>query len=293
MKVLILGGTRYHGKATADHLRSRGHNVVTLSRSNTCSNLLSHITCDRNNLNQLAQAIDHANPDIVIDNTAYNISQVEGVTGLIRKNTRYIFCSSIVASVTHRLSSTYHQYQDYTVDQFLANVNLSYTHQELRYGMDKWQCEQLVLKMKNGLVLRLHNVVDINDFSGKSQYMLGWIRAMKSLLATQDWIVQFCTAEQVKKVIHDLIGDFPSNNDAAHSVALNPIEIKKFCKLLCDEAPVEKNELIRDLHKWPYPMSIVFPKSEMIPGVTELDSYNECILRLVNESRLARSLENA
>jgi nucleoside-diphosphate-sugar epimerase len=99
MHVLIIGGTRYFGKNIVKKFLDRGDTVSVLSRGNSRPpfwNDINHITADRSNAIEMVESLANLNFDLVIDNIAFEKSDVEIAVDLFRDRIgKYVVTSSV------------------------------------------------------------------------------------------------------------------------------------------------------------------------------------------------------
>ena len=143
MKILILGGTRFVGRAMAEDLLNRGHDITFFHRGKTNPNLLpkvNRIFGDREtDLNNLGDNYW----DVVIDTCGYYPKHVKlSVDYLNDKTNCYVFVSSI---------SAYEPTAEINIDENAelqiageASINVEWWKGD--YGHNKALCEQIVLK---------------------------------------------------------------------------------------------------------------------------------------------------
>ncbi len=105
MKVLVIGGTQFIGQYLVPELLKADHDVTILHRKSKhpYGKKVSNITCDRNDVEEIKQAISGRRFEIVFDNVydwqrGTTASQVEAaVHSCGDRLSRYIFMSSISA----------------------------------------------------------------------------------------------------------------------------------------------------------------------------------------------------
>lgn len=96
MKILVMGGNQFLGKALVKKLLLRNHDVSVLNRGSR-ENLKGafHIKADRNNYEELFLKLANNKFDIVIDVSAYTGEHVEKLYRVIKgKFRQYILISS-------------------------------------------------------------------------------------------------------------------------------------------------------------------------------------------------------
>lgn len=98
MKVLILGGTSFYGKAMARLFHEAGHAVTLFTRGNRFPQDLPphrHIRGDRSRKEDLARAAREDRWDILVDNIAYTGDEVRLALELFPDVKRYLLCSTV------------------------------------------------------------------------------------------------------------------------------------------------------------------------------------------------------
>ena len=129
MKILILGGTRFFGKATANILSSDGHDVVTTSRSASAQDQIRHVICDRKDQHALEHLLQRETPDAILDMVCFDNGDGLGVTKL--------FDSGLMASVGHYIMvSSFFVYNSKTKSEMafsgdLAEIGDGYTRRKI------------------------------------------------------------------------------------------------------------------------------------------------------------------
>ncbi|MDF1760374.1 MAG: NAD-dependent epimerase/dehydratase family protein [Coxiellaceae bacterium] len=127
--VLVLGGTRYFGKYLLQQLLNRGDQVTVMTRGKQpIPSACKFICFDRSG--ELPLTIEPDVYDLVFDQSAYTIDQMQSVLPLIIHSKRYIFSSS---------QAVYPAGLDLIEDDVIEpDEALS------PYGSQKWRCEQYI-----------------------------------------------------------------------------------------------------------------------------------------------------
>lgn len=97
--LLVLGGTRFIGRATVTEFRSAGYSVTTFTRGNradpfTDTENVAHITGDRHDKSALTDAREAVDPDVVVDCIAYHPEDVAVATSVFADVDAYVYVSS-------------------------------------------------------------------------------------------------------------------------------------------------------------------------------------------------------
>jgi nucleoside-diphosphate-sugar epimerase len=163
MKILILGGTRFFGKAAANILFSEGHDVVTTSRSALPRGQIRHAICDRKDQHALEQLLRKETPDAVLDMVCFDHGDGLGVTKL--------FDSGFMASVGHYIMiSSFFVYNSSTKPEMefsgdIAEIGDGYTQRKI-------EAEKIIHEselFKSTSILRLPFVFAHDDYSDRFQ----------------------------------------------------------------------------------------------------------------------------
>jgi len=196
MKILILGGTRFFGKTTANILFSEGHDVVTVSRSALPLGQIRHAICDRKDQHALEHLLQKETPDAILDMVCFDQGDGLGVTKL--------FDSGFMASVGHYIMvSSFFVYNSSTKPEMefsgdLAEIGDGYTRRKIEAENTIHGSELF----KSTSILRLPFVFAHDDYSDRFQ--------------------KFCTAVSRKRIgqpENSLRTSMISKDDAANLLA--------------------------------------------------------------------------
>jgi len=99
MHALVIGGTRFIGRATVETLLDRGYDVTLFNRGShdnpfESRDRVAHITGDRTVTTDLEAADKMADPDVVIDCVAYQPREVRHATETFDDVDAYVYVSS-------------------------------------------------------------------------------------------------------------------------------------------------------------------------------------------------------
>ena len=172
MRVLILGGTRYFGKATVELLMKNVHftDVKTLSRSKQNRDSVSHIICDRKNINELYSVFRSFQPDVIVDMINFSKDDSKGLVaaysnGLLASLKHYIMVSSFFVYNYFDLT----EFREKQLDLSLVKINKmdNYTYQKIEAEIALYRSQLMDLTS----ILRLPFVFSSDDYSGRFQSM--------------------------------------------------------------------------------------------------------------------------
>jgi len=98
-KILVLGGTRFFGRNLVERLLEQGHHVTILTRGqsgNPFKGKAEHLTADRKNPDELAQAVKGRTFDLVYDNICYTPNDAYDICKIFKGNIgKLVFTSSL------------------------------------------------------------------------------------------------------------------------------------------------------------------------------------------------------
>jgi len=167
-RILILGGARFHGFQLIEYLANREDEIYVLNRGKYRTNYngnIKHLIADRNDAKHLKAVLNNLCFDAVIDNNAYNISQVEGILALLSERCgHYIFTST--AAVYQALYSD-HRLRE---DEAKGVLNKTYSPVVKNYALNKFIAEETLrhkYECLNYTIIRFPNIFGIGDFLGK------------------------------------------------------------------------------------------------------------------------------
>ena len=180
MKILIIGGTLFVGRALTTVAQSRGHAVTLLNRGKTATKLpagVEHIQADRDaGLEMLATG----SWDAVVDTCAYYPRQVRSLLAALPGEPHYTLVSSVSA------------YSDFTRKGLDESAELSVplmddsitSFDRHTYGPLKSGCEQAA--GPDALIIRPGIIVGPHDPTGRFAYWVRRLAATETFLAPGD-----------------------------------------------------------------------------------------------------------
>lgn len=138
MKVLVMGGTQFNGRALVWELARTGHDVSVCNRGRTPGELpagVRRLVADRTDAASLRAALAGHDWDCVHDMTAYRLEDAQRMSELLRGRTgHYVFASSTVIYAASNLLPI-------TEDHPLERSEL-----QNEYGLGKILCEDHLLR---------------------------------------------------------------------------------------------------------------------------------------------------
>ena len=216
MKILVLGGNRFVGKAFVKRTLSeyRYNFVDVFNRSGTGPDGSHIIQGDRNNREDL-EKIEWSKYDAIVDMCLFSPEQYKLVSDLIPKETNYIFVSSASAD-----------------DRYLSSIG--------SYGLDKKLVEDMIESdEKNYKIIRPSYIVGKDNHRPRLGYYLNQLRINEPIDVERDGteIVNLVFVQDVVEIISKMIKDKTKT-------------MKKY--FVTGDKDISINDLINKLYFW-YP----------------------------------------
>ena len=194
MKVLVIGGTAFFGKAIVNQLVEAGHDVSVMSRGNQQPDVLgkvTHIQCDRTDREQFATKAGGTSYDAVIDNIAYNAEDVTHALDVFKDNVgRYLFTSTAALYYT----------SDMRMPAFEPNVNHDFNPPEAEkesplwtYTMGKAGGENVLINQDSQefVIIRPPIVLGPDDHTLRGYFYFQRLMDMQPIILTNGGVQSF------------------------------------------------------------------------------------------------------
>ena len=171
MKVVVLGGTRYMGRAAASRLSAAGHDVVSVTRTSSEGGAIRHRVCDRKDHDSLLKLLREEAPAAILDMVCFDAGDGAAMARM--------FESGALDGLSHYLMvSTFFSYH------YFAGRELPFTGQAaaISDGYTRRKVEAEANIHASGLfayssILRLPFVFSHDDYSGRFQRICGMVRS--------------------------------------------------------------------------------------------------------------------
>jgi nucleoside-diphosphate-sugar epimerase len=187
LKVLVLGGTRFIGRAVVADLAGAGHRVLVVHRGQTEPPDLptaSHAHADRHDRGAMRSILDDFAPDALIDTRALTAADAEAVLDLVPEGVRLAVLSSM--DVYRAFGSVLWDEETDPVPIDEDSPVRGEDHQYLYRGQrpeledyEKLDVEPRYLA-RDGVVLRLPMVYGEHDYQRREEFILRRVRAGRS-----------------------------------------------------------------------------------------------------------------
>jgi 2'-hydroxyisoflavone reductase len=168
LKFLILGGTKFLGRAIAEAALERGHELTLFTRGRTNADLFPEAERVRGNRDSGLAALDGRRWDAVVDTSGYVPRIVRDSAELLRDSGRYVFVSSV---------SVYADFSSRPVEgNVVAEIGNAPVDElasdDSNYGALKALCEQAVWEVfrERSLIVRPGLIVGPHDPTGRFTY---------------------------------------------------------------------------------------------------------------------------
>ena len=168
MRILVLGGTKFLGRAIVDAALARGHEVTLFNRGTTNAELFPEAEKLRGDRTQSLSALDGRSWDAVVDPSGYVPAVVRASAEQLRDSGRYVFISSISVypdfdDVRDEDSATA-ELGDEPLDELASDYS--------NYGALKALCEAEVEDVfgERSLIVRPGLIVGPHDPTGRFTY---------------------------------------------------------------------------------------------------------------------------
>ena len=167
-RILILGGTRYLGKAIVEQITNDQYEIATLSRSEVKSDI-KHFVCDRKNSSALKKILINFNPDIILDMVNFDSHDSHSIStfyehGFISQLKHYIMISSFFV-YNH---FDYYLFSEKKLDEkFNINNIDGYTKRKIESEIRLYKSK--LMNMTS--ILRLPFVFSADDYTNRFQHL--------------------------------------------------------------------------------------------------------------------------
>ena len=166
IRILILGGTRYLGKAIANQITKEKFEIATLSRSEEKIEG-KHFVCDRKNICELKKVFVNFSPNIILDMVNYDEEDSQGILdlyeqGFVSELNHYIMISSFFVY-------NYFDYHLFSEKKLDGNFNLTnidgYTKRKIQSEVRLYTSNLMDI----ATIIRLPFVFSADDHSNRFQ----------------------------------------------------------------------------------------------------------------------------
>jgi nucleoside-diphosphate-sugar epimerase len=182
MRVIVLGGTRFIGRATVEDLVAHGHEVMVVHRGQLePADLVDvrHVHVERQRLADVRAELAAFEPDAILDAIALTRADAETAVGALPKGPRLVVLSSIdvYRAYTALLTST--ESDPVPLDEDSPLRTERYPYRAQREGLDEYEKLDVeeVYRAQGGAALRLPMVYGAFDRQRREEFILRRVRA--------------------------------------------------------------------------------------------------------------------
>jgi nucleoside-diphosphate-sugar epimerase len=182
LKVVVLGGTRFIGRAIVDELAASGHQVLVAHRGNlepADMPKVQHVHADRMDLGAHSEEIAGFEPDAAVDCRALTRADTEAVIAALPKGLRLVVISSIDVYRAFGALNEDRETDPVPLDEESPVRPNRYPYRGMRPDMhdyDKLDVEEVYLS-HGGTSVRLPMVYGEHDYQLREDFILRRIRA--------------------------------------------------------------------------------------------------------------------
>lgn len=182
MKVVILGGTRFIGRAAVEELAAAGHELLIVHRGQlepTDMPQVTHVHCERSDLGLHAKELRAFAPETVIDCLALSRTDAEGALDAIPNARRWIVISSVDVYRAFGALLAGRETDPVPITEESAVRPDRYPYKGKLPGRDdydKLDVEDVYLP-RGALVMRLPMVFGEHDYQRREEFILRRVRA--------------------------------------------------------------------------------------------------------------------
>lgn len=254
MRLIILGGTRFIGRAIVEELDRAGHTLMIVHRGVREPELpegVTHLHCERSGLSSVTEQLRAFEADGAIEVSAMNGSQSDAALGALPGGIRLLAISSC---------DVYRAYGSLHSDTQTDAVPLTESSPvRKRRFVDGPEYENLEVEERylthGAVILRLCAVYGPNDYQRRQEFVLRRIRARRTRMpiGTGNFLFSRCYVEDVARATRLAIEEHRPGeifNIAERSTLTMRLLAERIIELSgadCDLVQVEDDRLPKDL----------------------------------------------
>ncbi len=199
MRVAVLGGTRFIGRAASEALTQRGHELLIVHRGESEPETLSdvrHVHVSRAKLREAASVIEDFSPDAVLDSYALTAADATTALAVIPVGTDCVVLSScdVYRAYTSRDEGTVTDPVPLSEDAPLRTQRYPYRGRMPGFDdYDKLDVED-AYRARNATILRLGFVYGPHDGQTREEFVLKRVRASRQQIPSGpgNWLLSRC-----------------------------------------------------------------------------------------------------
>ena len=257
MNILIFGGNRFFGKSLLEKIsKNNNYNIYVVNRGNLKTRSKKNITfikSDRHDYLYLNKKLDRKSFDYIIDNSCYNLKDINFFYKHLYSKGHYIFASTVMTYMDGAFKVRIKEKQ---IDKNIKTKFLQkqYKKKEIEYALNKKKVENFIKRnFSNYTILRLHNVIGVNDFKDITYNLLNYKFDSKPKLKKN--YLQICYDKDLVDIYMKMINKKIKGKNI-FNVANEPIEFNKFYNKVNRIAKLGKIKL-KKIKTFPLPQNML------------------------------------
>lgn len=247
MKILVLGGSRFLGKAFVEEAQKSGHEITVFNRGNN-NDVLKNVEILIGDRNDSLELLKDRQWDAVLDTSGMIPRSVSNLTSLLKEKTEfYAFVSSISVYqdwIPKGINENYHV-QSISVEEADRLTSDPAAPVLQYYGQFKTLCEQEAERNLTGKVLNIRAglLVGENDYTDRLPYWVNRIARGGRVIAPGDPESSFVQLIDVKDLAIWILKMMEEKCTGTYNVTGKPILLRDVL-LTCIEVAGTDTELI-------------------------------------------------
>jgi nucleoside-diphosphate-sugar epimerase len=209
LNVVVLGGTRFIGRAIVEELASTGHRVMVIHRGNlepVDMPPVTHLHCDRAELAGRQDELARFGPEAAIDCRALTRSDAETALGALPDVARWIVISSVDVYRAFGALNDKRETDPVPLDEESPVREQRYPYRGKMPGLDDYDKLDVedVYETRGATVLRLPMVYGEHDYQLREEYILRRVRAGRTRIpfGAGSWLACRVYVRDVARAAH-------------------------------------------------------------------------------------------
>jgi nucleoside-diphosphate-sugar epimerase len=208
VRVLVLGGTRFIGRAASETLLAAGHDLLIIHRGETEPETLAqaqHVHIAREEMAAAGAEIADFAPDVTLDTLALTRTDAESALALIPSGSRIVVLSSCDVYRAYKSRDTGTVTDPVPLDESAPLRSERYPYRGRYTGLDdydKLDVEE-VYQSRGAVVLRLGFIYGPHDGQRREEFILRRLRAGRTQIpfGPGTWLLSRCYVTHVADAI--------------------------------------------------------------------------------------------
>ena len=231
MKILVLGGSYFVGKAITEQLVRGGAEVTLLNRGTRSINNVEQIVADRDSAEDMKSALEGVERfDAIVDVSCMTELHMQNTLPFLGKfSGSYVFISS--ASV----------YSDSPFSSYEEGDELGGGSVWAGYGVEKYKAETLLFSSKHKVVsLRPPYIYGTENPEARERFIWNRLLHGKEILmpGTGNTSLQFLLADDLAVAVEAILNKGITESNAFNIASDRPVTFKAYIEMLADIASV-------------------------------------------------------